>query len=319
MNQSASFAVEDMPTRRTSARARGMPILPAKCFKKVYRKREVEQPMVAPSIIQSANNQLFQSPQNENLSQLLKCASLLYTPVPQGSIQSKAITNYRVKKLKKTLRTQAEILRAIKEQRVPAKFGLNCILRAAKSNSRSLIALRRVRDSNGRFFNHAHDHTKSVSQIDTAIDSKDHSQTALESRPSLMSGCFEDFFTSHGSERADTISGDISPLNPNYSFSSNPQRSFAFEQTDNRRCLFSKPTIPEPDTQLGHAPSAVHYLQTSGMLGEEQGSQYDFALTVQENDFLGCLNAFDDFDFPELNEDYEKFSYSDSLAEADAN
>jgi hypothetical protein len=317
MNQSVSFAVEDMPARRTSARARGMPILPAKCFKKVYRKKELQQQTPVPSCTQSANHQLLPSSHTENLNLLMKCASLLYIPIPNYSLQSKAIANYRVKKLKKILRTQADVLRAMKEQRMPAKFGLNCIFRAAKSNTRSLFALSRTRDSNGRFFNHALDHNKSVSQIDTAVDSRDLSQTALDSRPNLMSGSFEDFFTSHGSEREVTVSGDMSPLNLNLHDCANHPKSFVFEQIDNRRCLFTKSTIPESNPQTGASLVPLDESRASGMLCEAQEFESDYTLTLQENDFLSCLKGFDDFDFPEVNEGYE--NYSDSFAEEDAN
>lgn len=297
MNQTVCFAVEDLTARRTSTRARGMPILPAKCFRKIYRKKEEQKPVVLPANIQSDHHQILQSPREEIFRQLAKCASLLYTPVASDSVQSKAILNYRVKKLKKTLRTQADILKAIKDKSLPPRVGLNTILRATKPNSRSLFALSRVRDCHGRFYGSSCDQTKSVSYEDTAVDSREFSQSATASRPSLMSGCFDDFFSYYGSDGSDALSVDASPLHCNIqaNLCSN-SNSMRVEQFENRRTLFGNSTKTEA-TSFEGACTPKLTVANSDQTYPEPEYTFEYPLSAHEDHLLSCLQSFDDFDF----------------------
>lgn len=297
MNQTVCFAVEDLTARRTSTRARGMPILPAKCFRKIYRKKEDQKPATLPANTQSDHHQILESPKEEVFRQLAKCASLLYAPVSPHSRQSKAILNHRVKKLKKTLRTQADILKAIKDKSLPPRVGLDSILRATKPNARSLFALRRVRDSNGRFYGSNYDQTKSVSHEDTAADSREFSQCNTVSRPSLMSGCFDDFFSYYGSDKSDLLSVDASPLHANpqgtHCYEANMMR---IEQFENRRTLFCNSTKTEATSHAGDCPPKQAVAdQEEGF--EEPEYPFEYPLSAHENHLLSCLQSFDDFDF----------------------
>lgn len=297
MNQTVCFAVEDLTARRTSTRARGMPILPAKCFRKIYRKKEEQKPVAFPASIQSDHHQILQSPKEEIFRQLAKCASLLYAPVPADSVQSKAILNHRVKKLKKTLRTQADILKAIKDKSLPPRVGLNSILRATKPNTRSLFALSRVRDCHGRFHGSSYDQTKSVSHEDTAVDSREFSQSATASRPSLMSGCFDDFFSYYGSDGSDELSVDASPLHCNIQANvCSDSNSMRIEQFENRRTFFGNSTKIEA-TSLEGACNPKLPVENSDQVYEEPEYPFEYPLSAHEDHLLNCLQSFDDFDF----------------------
>src|SRR3990167_1052804 len=303
MNQDVCFAVEELSARRTSTRARGMPILPAKCFKKVYRKKEDQQLAAPRPTIENDHCPIILSPREESFKQLARCASLIYTPVGSDSIQAKAIMNYRVKKLKKTLRTQAEILKAMKEKRLPAKIGLSSILKATKPNSRSDFALRRDRDCHGRFVNPHMDHTKSVSQVETDVDSRDNSLAVGLTRPNLMSGCFDDFFTYQSSERGESVSVDTTPLNSCLPESFTESRSF--QQLENRRTLFTQSTkqAAGSESMLGEETSLGATSYPSQMMYEDSDYQHYYPLSAHENNLLSCLQSFDDFEFADLDLD----------------
>ena len=294
-----------------------MPILPAKCFKKVYRKKEDRQPAPALSNGQTDYLQTFQSPQEESQRQLLKCASLLYAPVDQSSLQAKAIMNHRVKKLKKTLRTQASILKAMKEKKLPIRAGLNSFLNAAKPNARSLHALNRVRDSSGKFLNPYSEKAKSDSHEDTAADSAAYSSRASHSRPSLMSGCFEDFFTYQNSEMGDSMSIEGTPICQRTATANSEVHVTIARNQDLSKSLFVEPTKVQvkvdSEVQVPGSQETMH--AEYEMVYEQPEFGCDYPLSAEEANLLSCLQSFDNLDFPQYDPFHDHLS--DSLIDED--
>lgn len=161
MNQAFHGEVTHTSARRQSLRNRPSPQIDKRFFKKVYK------PKQAVATKNEALNKEEEQLHNKYFM-LKKAAATLFTPVHPAAKQAKAIANYRLKKLKKMLASQAQLVRAIKEGNLlpvsPRMRGQD----PSKTSGRSTHARSRVRESNGKFANL--DKCNSFSQTTTTAD-----------------------------------------------------------------------------------------------------------------------------------------------------
>ena len=143
---------------------------------------------------------------------LKKAVGVLFKPINPAAKQSKAIANYRVKKLKKVLASQTQLMRAIKEG---VLLSPRVLRYSGESNpklgGRSVHARSRARESNGKFANL--DKYNSLSQTTTTADFFDRSNktpSRIGHLSDLEESCLiESFFNcsqyTPGSTRVSTV------------------------------------------------------------------------------------------------------------------